>query len=257
VILQLVGAMVKMKILNDIYLVASGNQGFGISNGYDCSVYLLDGKDDVVLIDSGSGLDQQLMLSNIQAEGINPDRITKILLTHAHADHSGGTFRLVERLHCQVLLHQAEANALELGDEVALALEPARKRGYYPSDYRLSPTHVDIRLEDGNVIQVGKYTLHEYYTPGHSLGSVCYLLVGHERRVLFSGDSFFLGGKINLLNCVGSSLADYREHSRKLSGLDLDALMPGHFGFTLSNAQRHVDQAITALEDLLVPPMAL
>jgi hydroxyacylglutathione hydrolase len=246
-----------MKILKDIYLVASGNQGFGISNGYDCSVYLIDGGDDVVLVDSGAGLDQQAILSNIQAEGINPNRITKILLTHAHADHSGGSSKLVERFHCQVLLHQAEADALELGDEVALALEPARKRGYYPSDYRLAPAHVDIRLGDGNVIQVGNYRIREYYTPGHSQGSVCYLLEGHERRVLFSGDSYFLGGKINLLNCIGSSLADYREHSHKLSGLGLDALLPGHFTFTLNNAQRHIDQAITALEDLLIPPMAL
>ena len=182
-----------MKLLRDIYLVGSGNQGFGISNGYDCSVYLVNGGDDVVLIDSGSGLDQQTILSNIQAEGINPESITKILLTHAHADHSGGAAGLVKRLHCQVLIHQAEADALEHGDEVALALEPARKRGYYPSDYRLSSTHVDIRLGDGNVIDAGRYKIREYYTPGHSRGSVCYLLEGHERRVLFSGDAFFLG----------------------------------------------------------------
>jgi hydroxyacylglutathione hydrolase len=246
-----------MKLLKDIYLVGSGNQGFGISNGYDCSMYLIDGGDDLVLVDSGAGLDQDTIVSNIQAEGIDPDRITKILLTHAHADHSGGTSKLVERFHCQVYLHQAEARALEFGDEVALALEPARKRGYYPSDYRLTPTHVNVQLGDGNVIQAGKYVIREFYTPGHSLGSVCYLLEGHERRVLFSGDSFFLGGKINLLNCVGSSLADYREHSRILSGLALDALLPGHFTFTLSNAQHHIDQAITALEDLLIPPMAL
>lgn len=248
---------VNMKLLKDIYLVGSGKQGYGISNGYDCSVYLIDAGNEAVLIDAGAGLDLKAILSNIQEEGVNPDLITKVLLTHAHADHSGGVSGLVELLHCQVLLHQAEANALELGDEVALALEPARKRGYYPSNYRLAPAHVDIRLSDGNVIKVGKYIIREYYTPGHSMGSVCYLLEGHERRVLFSGDSFFLGGKINLLNCVGSSLADYREHSNKLSGLSLDALLPGHFTFTLSNAQQHIDQAIAALEDLLIPPMAL
>ena len=246
-----------MKLLENIYIIGSGNQGFGISNRYDCSVYLIDGGDDVALIDSGSGLDQQTILANIQAEGINPDRITKILLTHAHADHSKSTSMLVDRLHCKVFLHQAEADALEIGDEVALALEPARKRGYYPSNYRLASTHVDIRLDDGNVIVVGKYKFLVFYTPGHSIGSVCYLLEGHKLRVLFSGDSFFVGGKINLLNCIGSSLADYRENSRKLSGLNLDALLPGHFRFTLTNAQCHIDQAIMALEDLSIPPMVL
>lgn len=246
-----------MKLLKDIYLVGSGNQGFGISNGYDCSMYLIDCGDNAILIDSGAGIDQKTILANIQAEGINPDIITKILLTHAHADHSGGASGFVDRLHCQVFLHQAEADALEHGDEDALSLAPAKRRGYYPSDYRLKPTHVDNRLGDGNVIDAGKYKIRVYYTPGHSRGSVCYLLEGHERRVLFSGDSFFLGGKINLLNCAGSSLDDYREHSRKLSGLSVDALMPGHFAFTLSNAQHHLEQAITALEDLLVPPMAL
>ena len=246
-----------MKLLSDIYLVGSGRQGFGISNPYDCSVYLIDGGKDAALVDSGSGLDGETILANIRAEGVDPRRITKLLLTHAHADHAGGARWLAEQFHCKVFLHEAESNALEQGDETSLALAPARKQGYYPSDYRLQATHVDSRLTEGVMIDVGKYRVRTIYTPGHSLGSVCYVLLEHERRTMFSGDSFFLGGRINVLNCVGSSLADYRENAHKLSGLGLDALLPGHFAFCLSGAQSHIDQAITALESLLIPPMIL
>jgi len=246
-----------MRLLRDIYLVGSGLQGFGVSNRYDCSVYLVDGGSEAVLVDAGSGLDGQRILDNIREDGVDLGRISTVLLTHAHADHAGGVAALVKQLQCRVLLHEAEADALETADENALALEQARRLGYYPPDYRLKAARVDMRMTDGEVLEVGRYRIREHHTPGHSCGSVCYVLEGHERRAIFTGDSFFPGGKINLLNCVGSSLADYREHSRKLSGMDLEAMFPGHFAFSLSNAQLHLDQAIAALEGLLIPPMAL
>ena len=55
--------------------------------------FAIVGKKDVLLLDTGLGFkkNKELQLhQNLQANGINPDAVTKVLLTHLHKDHSGG-----------------------------------------------------------------------------------------------------------------------------------------------------------------------
>ena len=70
---------VPCSFLTDIYLVGSGRTGIGISDFYDCHVYLVDGGDEAALIDAGSGVDIEPFMRNIAAHGIDarPD-------SHAH-----------------------------------------------------------------------------------------------------------------------------------------------------------------------------
>ena len=46
-----------MKIAPGIHIVGSGRQGFGLTDDYDCHVYLVDGGDEYALIDAGGGRD--------------------------------------------------------------------------------------------------------------------------------------------------------------------------------------------------------
>ena len=45
-----------MKITDSVYIVASGKWGFGMTHELDCNVYLVDGGDGCILIDSVVGL---------------------------------------------------------------------------------------------------------------------------------------------------------------------------------------------------------
>jgi len=90
--------------------------------------------------------------------------------------------------------------------------------------------------------------------PGHSRGAIAYLVEGRDGRYLFSGDIVFSDGRISLLNCRGSSLADYREHIGRLARLRADALFPGHGAFCLHGGQAHLDRAVTALHTSIYPP---
>ena len=76
-----------MKILDDVYLVGSGQMG--VSHPFDCHVYLIDGGDELALVDSGAGVEVKLLLANLRRDGLDREKIGKILLTHHHADHSG------------------------------------------------------------------------------------------------------------------------------------------------------------------------
>jgi len=50
----------------------------------------------------------------------------------------------------------------------------------------------DFLLEDDSVVEVGDLRLHTIHTPGHTPGSMCFLIEGSP--VLPSGDTLFPGG---------------------------------------------------------------
>lgn len=53
--------------------------------------------------------------------------------------------------------------------------------------------------------------------------------------------------------CVGCSIEQYRESIPKLANLEVDALLPGHFGFCLNGGQRHINKAIESFKSLSLP----
>src|SRR2546429_3711323 len=61
--------------------------GFGLSQDLDCKVYLINGVTEIALIDAGAGLELDHIVANIEADGLNLNKLRYVLLTHAHADH--------------------------------------------------------------------------------------------------------------------------------------------------------------------------
>ncbi len=242
-----------MRITEEVYAVGGGRYGLGISNDFDCNVFLIDGGSELALVDAGCGYDVEPILKNIRCEGFDPTRVGLLLLTHAHADHCGAAAALRERLGAKVALSHREADSLETGDEAAISLDRARAEGIYPADYRLAPCPVDRRLAHGDEIACGRLAIRAIEVAGHSAGSMCYFLTGGERTCLFSGDTVFLLGTISLLNCEGSSLAGYRRDITRLANLGVEALLPGHGGFCLGGGQGHIDQCIAALSSIWPP----
>ena len=62
------------------------------------------------------------------------------------------------------------------------------------------PSKPDRLLEDGDVIELGDLEVEVVHTPGHTDGSLQFLVRGEERPHLFSGDSLFPGGPGNTWN---------------------------------------------------------
>lgn len=244
-----------MRILKDIYIVGGGDYGIGLSNRLDCNIYLIDGGEEAALIDAGVGDEPEKIIANIKDTPVDPDKIKKLFLTHAHLDHGGGTAFLKKALGVEVHISKIDAGFLEKGDEDAIGLTTAKKSGVYPEDFRLAPVKVDKVLKDKETTNVGKHELQAFETPGHSKGSLCYYLTGHEKKILFTGDTVFLRGKLSLLNLPDSSLQDYKKGIANISGLNVDSLIPSHFGFTLSNGKIHIKLADEALAKMEIPPL--
>lgn len=79
-----------MKLSDHIFLVGSSTLEIGGSDDYDCQVYLIDGGDELALVDAGGRLDVSQILENILLDGLDSSRVRHPLFTQAHFDHASG-----------------------------------------------------------------------------------------------------------------------------------------------------------------------
>jgi glyoxylase-like metal-dependent hydrolase (beta-lactamase superfamily II)/rhodanese-related sulfurtransferase len=114
-------------------------------------------------------------------------RIRYVIDTHTHADHFSGTRLLAQQLHVPVVMHRAS-----------------------------TAPQVDMRVDDGDMVVVGKLRLQVLHTPGHTRDSMC--LVAEDR--VFTGDTLLIGGTGRTDLPTGDSGALYDSLFGKLLKLD-------------------------------------
>jgi glyoxylase-like metal-dependent hydrolase (beta-lactamase superfamily II) len=161
----------------------------------DNNVYVLRCKQtgDAVLLDAANEHGRLLEL----CRRLN---VREVLETHGHWDHI-----------------QAVPQLRDAGYSVHVTSQDA---GMLPS--------YDELLEDDSVINVGRLKLHTIHTPGHTPGSMCFLIEGSP--VLFSGDTLFPGGPGNTTFEGGNFEQIIRSiDDRLFSKLAPDTIiLPGH-----------------------------
>ncbi len=199
-----------LKVSQDVYIVG----GADISHPYDCSAYLVDGGEEMVLIDAGAGEGYELIVDNIRSLGLRPDKLKAVVATHSHIDHIGSLYQFREEFGVRVIAHELDKEAIETG--IGSGAE------YYGVSYR--PCMVDVVLrESEGTVRCGRHDLKTVHIPGHTPGSIAvYLDAG--TRILFGQDvhgPYFL---------KGSNTEQAKISLRRLADLDADVLCEGHFG---------------------------
>jgi len=81
-------------IWENIYIIG----GAEISHPYDCCVYLID-VGGLILIDSGAGRSFNRLVDNILTLRLAPEKISTVVVTHAHIDHIGSLAKFQSRPH--------------------------------------------------------------------------------------------------------------------------------------------------------------
>jgi len=141
--------------------------------------YLIRGSSGCILINSGLADSPKLILQNLKTLGVEPSSVGILLTNQAHSDHVGGFHKLKKALKAKVWATAADARLLESGG--------AEDPGGLP---RYKAVKVDRILNDGEVMVFGDLKLKVILTPGHTPGSVSYLLTypdgGVTKTLLFA-----------------------------------------------------------------------
>jgi hydroxyacylglutathione hydrolase len=174
---------------------------------------------DAVIIDPAG--DEDKLLALIETRSLN---VKYILNTHGHADHVLGNPKLKNLLKIPVCMHEADDRFF---NDPSVREKSSHGLGLPP------PDTVDIKLKDGDNLEVGTLNIEVIHTPGHTPGSVCYL-VGKN---LFTGDTLFVGaaGRTDLIG--GSLNTLIKSIEKKLIVLPKQTIVwPGHnYGETPSS----------------------
>ena len=171
---------------------------------YDNNVFVLRCTEtgEAVLLDAANEHERLLDLCRTLGVG-------RVLETHGHWDHI-----------------QAVPAVREAGYRVAVTA----------ADAGMLPSYDDL-LEDESVIEVGRLRLRTIHTPGHTPGSMCFLLEGQP--LLFSGDTLFPGGPGNTSFEGGDFETIIESVDRKLFTLAPETIvLPGHGDRTTIGAER-------------------
>ncbi len=203
-----------IQITDEIHQVG----GRGLTAPEDAAIYLVSVGGEAALIDSGCGQATDLLLANIEAAGVAPASIRHLLLTHCHFDHTGGAAQLRRLLGCRTVAHELDAAFIEAGDDEVTAAS------WYNS--RLTPCPIDLKLAaDKDTVIVGGRPIEAIHIPGHSPGSVAYLIESRGGRIVFAQD---VHGPLD--EALRSNAADYQRSLQTLIGLRADVLCEGHYG---------------------------
>ena len=239
-----------MRLTEQVYLVGSGALGFNETDAYDCNIYLIDGGSERMLIDCGSGMGVEAILSNLNRLGYQATDINWIVVTHNHADHSGGAHELRLRTGAKIICSQRTASIVQIG-ESAMGLKAAKEQGIYPKDYHFIPITPDLIVRDGEQIMLGELSIQFLETPGHSFDQIS--VYCPELEALFCSDVIFAGGKIAVQQAADFSLVELEQSIRKMSKLQITDLYPGHWEPLRADRGATLHQAIKLFDAGIIP----
>lgn len=117
-----------------------------------------------------------------------------IINTHSHFDHVEGNDLLKNEFSCPVVSHELEEDK------------------------------ADMKVKDGQVLEVGNLKIKVIHTPGHTPGGICLLIDNY----LFTGDTIFIN-HVGRTDFPGGSQAEMIASIKKLMQLNDDIIIyPGH-----------------------------
>ncbi len=171
-------------------------------------VYIV-GKTDVAVVDPGPVIPEHL---DALKRALDGKRVTHILVTHTHNDHSPAAQPLKEWTGAETYAYGTHGSGKA---EDGVKVEEGGDMAFVP----------DVRVKDGDVIKGNGFTFECVYTPGHTSNHMCFAL--REEKALFTGDHI-MGWPTTVVTPPDGDMAQYMASVRKLIARDDEILYPTH-----------------------------
>ncbi|WP_213271063.1 MBL fold metallo-hydrolase [Hyphomonas sp.] len=164
------------------------------------------GQGEVAVIDPGPDLAEHFEALKAALAG---EKITHILVTHGHSDHSPLAGPLAEWAGCRTYARDAGIHTAK--DELGSA-----------DDLRFMP---DVKLKDGDTVSGPGWTLEAIFTPGHTANHTCFAL--REENACFTGDHI-MGWSTTVVSPPDGDMGDYMDSLEKIRVRGFETLWPTH-----------------------------
>jgi len=221
-----------MEVIRDLHFVS------GVLS--DSNVYVL-GKNDITLIDVGTGDNLNRLFKVIDSFNLDSKKIKQVIVTHAHIDHIGGLPIISKLISPRICAPSEETSYIEKADDYMILA--------WMFNSKFEPVKVDVKLSEGDTIQVEGFSLRVLHTPGHTKGSIC--LYDQEKKILFSGDTAFSGGGFGRVDLPTGNAEELRESLFRLSKLEVEYLLPGHMNIVTKGAHENIKRSYMNTQFLL------
>ncbi len=197
-----------VKVFDNLYFVGQS----------EFSVWAVNTPDGIIVVDTIFSYSVEAeVVDGLKKMGLDPTKIKYAIVSHGHADHSGGAKFLQERFGTRIIMGAADWDSIEAGPEP----KPTR----------------DIVATDGMKVTVGGTSLTVYLTPGHTPGTISTVIPVKDNgksytAALWGGTLFnFARGAGPVSPAALNSFRNYAASAQKMR----DVVEKGRIEILLSN----------------------
>ena len=247
---------------------------WAIDSGYvrprmDAIHLLVSREGRAALVDTGTTHSLPQTLACLAAQGVAPEAVDWICLTHVHLDHAGGAGAMAQHLpNARVAVHPRGARHVvdpaKLWDGTVAVYGAERSQALYGGLVPLPAERV-VSVGEGDTLDFGSRRLRVMDTPGHARHHVCYHDV--DAAAVFTGDTFGLCYR-EMRSRDGASQvfvtttpvhfdpAALHESVSRIAALQPEAVYPTHYSRATdverlaADLHRQIDAHVAACEGL-------
>ena len=147
---------------------------------------------EVAFIETNTALAVPRLLAVLAEHGFKREQVRSVVVTHAHLDHAGGAWAMMEACpnatlyaHPRAARHLIDPSRLDAGARQVYGDADFVK--YFGALHPIPKERV-VQLADGDAVPLGKYQFKTYHTEGHAKHHV--IVHDPKRDVVFAGDTY-------------------------------------------------------------------
>lgn len=178
--------------------------------------YLIQGSEGLILVEAHGGLSFEREWAAIEALGLDPRQVRYVLVTHEHGDHAPGAYLWRVVTGAKVVASAQVAYSLQ--HEIPLGTG----YGFHP------PVPVDIVVEKDSQLSLAGLRIQALRAPGHTFGSMAWLVEREGKRYLAIGDLIMPHGALGYSGSLSFSAWDVLRSLVRLESGGADVVLPGH-----------------------------
>jgi glyoxylase-like metal-dependent hydrolase (beta-lactamase superfamily II) len=178
--------------------------------------WLLEAPDGLILIEGHAGLSFEREWAAIKAVGLDPKRVSYVLATHEHGDHSPGAYLWRVVAGAKFVCSREMAYTLRHHTPIGSGY------GFHP------PVPTDVAIARDVTLDLAGLKVDAVRIPGHTAGSMAWRFEKGGRSYLSFGDLIMPRGVLGYSGSINFSARDALASLRKLAALKPDVVLPGH-----------------------------